>query len=272
MYAAPHLLVQSFPLARHICCTLRFKGMDKLFEHAPSIIREASRSALGVGSLMVLSGSVAGVLMFKDAKDEHVKLYAFLALLGAFLLLLFTLARSTKKVALQEQRRMAAGANPTGVAFEVGGMAGGIVRQPVQKARSSGMAGCLVGLVIFGVIGIFLIFVVVGAAMMDLSWNDALKPGTATASGTGAGAPISSAKEAVSGYVTDATLVNLSGHYRFAVYPTSPGFGALEVAFEPSEIVEEAPGTDALGNPVTYVTVDIEAYKARTGMGAFGPD
>jgi hypothetical protein len=47
--------------------------LDKLFEHAPSIIREARQNILGVVSLIVLVLAGIATLLFKDEAMEYYK-------------------------------------------------------------------------------------------------------------------------------------------------------------------------------------------------------
>jgi hypothetical protein len=235
--------------------------MEKLFEHAASIIKEAGKSALGFGSLMVLSVAVVGVLMFKDAKDEKIKLYAFFALLFAFMLFLFTLLRTTKKVAQKEERQLAAAPVPPPISFEVPG--GGVAHYPPQAKRSTGLAGCVIGLVLFGVIGIISIIAIVGIMMMDLSLDQPLNSTSGGGLTTGGSAVTSGP---ISGYVSmddGYRVIQGTGAVTISVHSVNPGVGYGQETFQPNEILGAQSTTDLNGNPMTMLTVDADLVKIR---------
>ena len=75
--------------------------MDKLFDAAPKIIAESSKSPLGIVSLSILALSVLGYLFFREASDM-VRVSMFALMFFGYGLLNFSLIR-TARLPLPEQ-------------------------------------------------------------------------------------------------------------------------------------------------------------------------
>ena len=72
--------------------------LEKLFEYAPSIIREARQNMLGVVSLIVLVSAVVATLLFKDEANVTAKIIILSLLILSFILLLLVVVWSGYRV------------------------------------------------------------------------------------------------------------------------------------------------------------------------------
>ena len=72
--------------------------LEKLFEYAPSIIREARQNMLGVVSLIVLVSAVVATLLFKDEANVTAKIIILSILILSFILLLLVVVWSGYRV------------------------------------------------------------------------------------------------------------------------------------------------------------------------------
>lgn len=97
--------------------------LDKLFEYAPSIIREARKSVLGVVSLIVLVLAVAAVFLFKDEANVAAKIIIFSLLILSFLLVLLAVVWSGYRVT-SYQHAQAEAPPGTGISIATPGRTG----------------------------------------------------------------------------------------------------------------------------------------------------